>query len=160
MSLVLRACSSLNLPCRLFSTSSSSYIRKITIEEDEKTIKVSGKKEVSPRRANLIDPSLFASASCSAYENCHPLCKFDKVHEIKHTDVLILEQFTDNNGDIIDIKITGLCQRQHYRMNKLIGMAQKAGLMGFQDKYFDYQTFAYLQLRIYIFLLSDSRLRR
>ena len=51
------------------------------------------------------------------------------------TDVLILDQFVDGRGEIIDRKITGLCERQHFRMNKLIGMAQKANLMGSKDKF-------------------------
>ena len=120
---------------RLFSTSSTQNIRKIIVKEEGKIITIEGKPEESPRTKNLIDPNLFASAnSCETYKNCHPLCKFDKIHEIKHTDVLILDQFTDSNGDIIPRDITNLCERQHYRMDKLIGMAQKAGLMGSKDK--------------------------
>ena len=84
----------------------------------------------------MIDPKLFsASSSCEAYEKCHPLCQFDKIHEIKHTDLLILEQFVDSEGELMPRKLTKLCERQHYRLNKLVGMAQKAGLMGSKDKY-------------------------
>ena len=119
---------------RTFSTSKCSLVRKITVEEDGKIIRVKGEKLESPRKKNMIDSNLFATSSCSTYENCHPLCKFDKIHEIKHTDVLILEQFVDGEGEIIDKNVTGLCERQHYRMDKLIGMAQKAGLMGPKDK--------------------------
>ena len=94
-----------------------------------------GVPDKSPRTKNLIDPNMFASArSCETYQNCHPLCKFDKIHEIQHTDVLILEQFTDSQGDIMPRDLTNLCERQHFRINKLIGMAQKAGLMGTKDK--------------------------
>ena len=43
--------------------------------------------------------------------------------------VLILEQFLGQNGLIIDREVTGLCKRQQKRMEKLIKMAQKAGLI-------------------------------
>ena len=48
--------------------------------------------------------------------------------------MLILDQFVDGRGEIIARDITGLCERQHYRMEKLIGMAQKANLFGQKDK--------------------------
>ena len=121
---------------KLFSTSRTHPIRKIIVKEEGKTITIEGEKEPSPRTKNLVDPKLFsASSSCDAYEKCHPLCKFDKVHEIKHTDVLILEQFVDTEGQLMPRDLTNLCERQHFRLNKLVGMAQKAGLMGSKDKY-------------------------
>jgi small subunit ribosomal protein S18 len=51
------------------------------------------------------------------------------------SDVLILDQFVDSKGHMIPREITGMCKRQHFRMNKLIGMAQKAGIMGLKDKF-------------------------
>jgi len=61
--------------------------------------------------------------------SCHPFCRFNFVHEVKHTDVLIISQFMDSSGKIMDKEVTGLCQRQHVRVNKLIKMAAKAGLL-------------------------------
>lgn len=53
-------------------------------------------------------------------------------------DVLILHQFMSKTGTIIEREVTGLCARQHKRMEKLIKMAQKAGLMPHeQDIYWD-----------------------
>ena len=43
-------------------------------------------------------------------------------------DVLILQQFMRNDGQMISRHETGLCKRQHFRMAKLVKMAQKAGL--------------------------------
>ena len=43
--------------------------------------------------------------------------------------MLILHQFMTTDGKIIDREVTGLCERQHRRMDKLIRMSQKAGLM-------------------------------
>ena len=136
---------------KLFSTSSSRAIRKIVVKEEGKTITIEGAKEESPRVKNMIDPKLFsASSSCEAYEKCHPLCQFDKIHEIKHTDLLILEQFVDSEGELMPRKLTKLCERQHYRLNKLVGMAQKAGLMGSKDKY----VFQMTELLPYLTYLS------
>ena len=51
-------------------------------------------------------------------------------------DVLILHQFMQKDGKIMDRQVTGLCHRQHMRMDKLIRMAQKAGLFPKQlDQY-------------------------
>ena len=119
---------------RLFSICSQSFMREIVITEKGKTITVEGVERESERKNCLINPEFLRTNSCDAKESCHSLCQFDKVHEIKHTDVLILEQFVDNSGKIISRDVTGLCERQHYRMNKLIGMAQKSGLMGAKDK--------------------------
>ena len=108
--------------------------REIVITEKGKTIIVEGVERESERKNCLINPEFPRKNSCDAKGSCHSLCQFDEVHEIKHTDVLILEQFVDNSGKIISRDVTGLCERQHYRMNKLIGMAQKSGLMGTKDK--------------------------
>ena len=70
---------------RLFSTSNKMCIREITKKEDGKTITFEGIRKPSPRTPNLIDPKFLNSSSCQAKTECHPLCKFDKVHEIKHT---------------------------------------------------------------------------
>lgn len=120
---------------RLLSTSRSLCIREIIKNEDGKTITFEGLRKASPRTKKLIDPNILNKACCHESTECHPLCRFEKVHEIKHTDVLILDQFVDGKGEIINRNITGLCERQHYRMDKLIGMAQKANLMGSKDKF-------------------------
>ncbi len=48
-------------------------------------------------------------------------------------DVLILDQFVEGSGNVIPRFVTGLCNRQHYRITKLVKMAQKAGLMPAKD---------------------------
>ena len=42
--------------------------------------------------------------------------------------MLILAQFMDSKGQIMDKDVTGLCLRQHIRVEKLIKMAAKSGL--------------------------------
>ncbi|KOC59749.1 28S ribosomal protein S18a, mitochondrial [Habropoda laboriosa] len=49
--------------------------------------------------------------------------------DIKHTDVLILNQFVRSDGYILPRRITGLCNVQQKRISSLIIMAQSAGLM-------------------------------
>lgn len=122
---------------RSLSVSTPRSYREVTVKEDGKKITIEGIPKESERKGRLIEPDFLkrSSDSCEVKDNCHSLCKFSQVHEIKHTDVLILEQFVESNGKIIPRDVTGLCERQHYRLDKLIGMAQKAGLMGSKDKF-------------------------
>lgn len=118
-----------------FSTNSVLNIREIKISEDDQDQK-RGKRSITVEgvvsdlpKATLIAPTYCKANGClNASENCHPLCRFNFVHEIMHTDILILIQFMDNEGKVISREITGLCKRQHNRMSKLIKMAAKAGL--------------------------------
>ena len=133
--LVSKNSTTLNSTCKLFSTSQAKNIRKIEINEEDADPK-SGKRNISIEgviselpKQNLMMPEYSKASGCkSAADNCHPLCRFSSVHEIKHTDVLILRQFMDHEGKMISREITGLCKRQHVRMTKLIKMAAKAGL--------------------------------
>lgn len=123
-------------PRKLFSTSQIFNIRKIQINEEDADAK-SGKRNVSiegvvselPKQTVILPKYSKVDGCTSAGENCHPLCRLSSVHEIKHTDVLILKQFIDHEGKMINREVTGLCRRQHVRMTKLIKMAAKAGLL-------------------------------
>jgi len=119
------------------STSACLPLRKIVKNVDDKTTTVEGVYIPSDRKDNLLQPSVEASYSgtpcksepCNAVtRSCHPFCRFNFVHEVKHTDVLIISQFMDSQGKIMDREVTGLCKRQHTRVNKLIKMAAKSGL--------------------------------
>ena len=72
---------------RLFSTSRLSCVREIIKQENGKTITFEGVRKASPRANNLINPNLMNNFSCQESSQCHPLCRFDKVHEIKHTGI-------------------------------------------------------------------------
>ena len=117
-----------------FSTSSNLNIREIKLSEtpDAKTGKrnITVEGIVTENSGNIIAVPTFNKANnCdNVSEGCHPLCRFNFVHEIKHTDILILRQFMDNAGKVINRDVTGLCRRQHIRISKLIKMAAKAGL--------------------------------
>ena len=40
---------------------------------------------------------------------CHPFCKSPLVKEVKHTDVLILNQFVDSKGEMYSQEDLGIC---------------------------------------------------
>ena len=77
--------SKVSVSSRLLSTSRSLCIREIIRKEDGKTITFEGLRKASPRTKKLIDPTILNKSSCHQSSECHPLCRFDKVHEIKHT---------------------------------------------------------------------------
>ena len=78
---------------RLFSTSRLSCVREIIKQENGKTITFEGVRKASPRANNLINPKLMNNFSCQESSECHPLCRFDKVHEIKHTGIEVDAHF-------------------------------------------------------------------
>ena len=41
--------------------------------------------------------------------SCHPFCKSPLVKEVKHTDVLILNQFVDSKGEMYSQEDLGIC---------------------------------------------------
>ena len=41
--------------------------------------------------------------------SCHPFCKSPIVKEVKHTDVLILNQFVDSKGEMYSQEELGIC---------------------------------------------------
>lgn len=105
---------------------------------DDKTTTVEGVYVESDRKDKLLQPpveALYTGTPCKGEpghvvaRSCHPFCRFNFVHEVKHTDVLIISQFMDSNGKIMNKEVTGLCARQHVRVEKLIKMAAKAGLL-------------------------------
>ncbi|XP_012058899.1 PREDICTED: 28S ribosomal protein S18a, mitochondrial [Atta cephalotes] len=59
--------------------------------------------------------------------NACPLCATGL--DVKHTDVLILNQFLRKNGTILPRRITGLCTMQQNRVTTLVTMAKRSGLL-------------------------------
>ena len=48
---------------------------------------------------------------------------------MKHTDVLLIDQFLTSTGEMYSQDELGICKRQWVRLKKLAEMAQRAGLM-------------------------------
>ncbi|KYN10311.1 28S ribosomal protein S18a, mitochondrial [Trachymyrmex cornetzi] len=59
--------------------------------------------------------------------NACPLCATGL--DVKHTDVLILNQFLRRNGTMLPRRVTGLCKVQQNRVTVLVTMAKRAGLL-------------------------------
>lgn len=67
--------------------------------------------------------------------HCHPFCRSPVVGQVKHTDVLILQQFLTKEGSVYSQEDLGICKRQWTRIRKLTEMAQRAGLMPGREFY-------------------------
>ncbi|KAH9376073.1 hypothetical protein HPB48_007263 [Haemaphysalis longicornis] len=74
----------------------------------------------SPRKGTVIK-SKHTSSAC-------PLCRLG-IKFINHTDVLILSQFMDSQGNMLPRNVTGLCAKQHNIVNTLLYKAQRTGLI-------------------------------
>ncbi len=83
-----------NASARHFSCSGPFCVREITETE---TTNSSGKTEIiiegrvkdSSRKSRLIKVAEVTVDRCQSKANCHPLCRLDFVHEIKHTGSLL-----------------------------------------------------------------------
>ena len=131
---------------RALSLSVSSF-KQIKHVETEKKIVVEGlMDDVNVKTTDL------AVGSCGSSHQCHPFCKSPIVKDVKHTDVLILNQFVDSKGQMYskeDLKICNVrysnpvfpfinvihVQRQWSRLHKLVQMSQRAGLMPGKEFY-------------------------
>ena len=75
---------------RPFTCSALARVREIT--ETEQTgpsgkveIVIEGRLKESERRSRLIEIPARSREGCPSKQDCHPLCRLDFVHEIKHT---------------------------------------------------------------------------
>jgi small subunit ribosomal protein S18 len=114
---------------RSLSCTSINKYKEIRQTETDKSITIEGVHVESPRKEHLIKFEDQKGVKCTTCS----LCRFGI--PIKHTDVLILNQFVTSYGKVIPKKITNICQEQHKRIEYLVIMAQKAGLMPmYKDK--------------------------
>ncbi|OWF55203.1 28S ribosomal protein S18a, mitochondrial-like [Mizuhopecten yessoensis] len=102
---------------RQISTTSCLNIREIKETEDGDTLTV---------EANLLESERTGKLTCidKPDKGC-TLCGFN----VKYTDVLIISQFVDKNGQILPRWVSGLCGYQQTLMNQNLHKAQRAGLM-------------------------------
>ncbi|XP_049780396.1 28S ribosomal protein S18a, mitochondrial [Schistocerca cancellata] len=103
---------------RSLYTSSVLRLKEIQEKKEGKTLIIEAVTVPSPRQPLLVrTPS---DGPCR-------LCALGL--DIKHTDVLILNQFLRSDGCMLPRRITGLCKKQQRKVSILVAMAQKAGLM-------------------------------
>ncbi|KAG1685294.1 39S ribosomal protein S18a, mitochondrial [Nymphon striatum] len=106
---------------RLFSTSMVDYLKQITVYEKDDVTVIEGSYISSDRTKHL-----FKEIKEETKKVC-PLCKLNL--KVDYTDVLILSQFITSDSKVISRNVTGLCTKQHRRMEYLVERAQKAGLL-------------------------------
>ena len=124
---------------RSFSASTVLFYKDIHHKEEGKKIVVQGVGVTSPNTANVV------TEGCrEGRQHCHPFCRspvvgqvcvshvFPAIHslsQVKHTDVLLIDQFLTSTGEMYSQDELGICKRQWVRLKKLAEMAQRAGLM-------------------------------
>ncbi|XP_037084826.1 28S ribosomal protein S18a, mitochondrial-like [Pollicipes pollicipes] len=110
-------------PCqaqpRSLCTSPLVHVKKIVCAEEDGNLTIEGRIEPSPREGRVVSAHA-GMCTCS-------LCQLNL--NIKHTDVLILSQFLRSDGCMMPRRVTGVCRLQQRRVQQLVAMAQKAGLM-------------------------------
>ncbi|XP_017891311.1 28S ribosomal protein S18a, mitochondrial [Ceratina calcarata] len=102
---------------RNISLSATSRIKEIIEKKEGKTLTIEAVIKPDENEKLFLKPK---NGAC-------PICSSGL--DIKHTDVLILNQFVRSDGCILPRRITGLCKVQQKRISSLILMAQAAGLM-------------------------------
>jgi hypothetical protein len=65
--------------------SSPRGVKEIKVEEDGTKVVIQGVYKESDRTQSLVEPSI---QHCNVKEECHPLCRFDQIHNIKHTGMV------------------------------------------------------------------------
>ena len=124
---------------RGFSASSVLFYKDVQHKEEGKKIVVQGVTVASPNKSNVV------TEGCrEGRQHCHPFCRspvvgqvcvshaFPAIHslcQVKHTDVLLIDQFLTSTGEMYSQDELGICKRQWVRLKKLAEMAQRAGLM-------------------------------
>ncbi|KAL4238644.1 mitochondrial translation [Mactra antiquata] len=93
--------------------------REVIEKTEGNVTTIEGKIVDSPRKGKILD--------APGPDNLCPLCRLDL--DVKYTDVKIISQFVQEDGNIVPRQISGLCFPQHRQMIHLIHKAHSAGLM-------------------------------
>ncbi|KAG8201675.1 hypothetical protein JTE90_012741 [Oedothorax gibbosus] len=104
---------------RQLSISSVKFLREVRVTETEKQIVIEGVEVKSEREGKVVD--MAKRGGC-------PLCRLG-LKNLKHSDILILQQFINSDGTVIPQHITGICNKQQFRVKRAVGLAQRAGLI-------------------------------
>ncbi|XP_052269345.1 39S ribosomal protein S18a, mitochondrial-like [Dreissena polymorpha] len=104
---------------RTFKTTPACQLREVIETTKGNVTTVEGRVFDSDRKDRLLKLP-------DTEEKC-VLCKLNI--DLKYTDVLILQQFVQEDGQVVPRQITGLCFHQHAKVKKLVHQAHSAGLM-------------------------------
>ena len=95
---------------RNFNTSLVAF-KQIRHTETDNKILVEG--ILDKPQANTTEQNSGAKCGVGSH-SCHPFCKSPIVNQVKHTDVLILNQFVDSRGEMYSQEDLGICMvRSH-----------------------------------------------
>jgi len=120
---------------RALATSARLRLKEIIHTEEDNKILVKGVKVgCGPSTTNAIT-EVGKKGGCGGGASCHPFCRHPLMSKVAHTDVLILDQFTDSRGCVYPGDELKICQRQWARILRLVKMAQRAGLMPGKEFY-------------------------
>ncbi|XP_043235007.1 28S ribosomal protein S18a, mitochondrial-like [Amphibalanus amphitrite] len=100
-------------------TARPALVKQIVCAEEGNVTVIQGRVMPSPRENRVVQTG---GGTCAC-----PLCQLHL--DIKHTDVLILSQFLRSDGCLLPRRVSGVCRLQQRRVQQLVAMAQKAGLM-------------------------------
>ncbi|XP_076065359.1 mitochondrial ribosomal protein S18A [Oratosquilla oratoria] len=117
---VLQQVIPLSLIARNFSASPCLAVKEIHVTETGKQTTIEGVYVKSPRKDLVLHIPQNDENSC-------PLSALNL--DLKHTDVLILSQFLRKDGCMLPRRITSLSKKEQKKVQQLVAMAQKAGLM-------------------------------
>merc|ERR1712137_550678 len=104
---------------RFFHSTAALNLREVIETTEDNVTTVEGKIYESSRTKHL--------AKVDGPPDVCVLCKLNL--DLKYTDVLIVSQFVQQDGEIVPRLVLGLCRPQHANMKKLIAKAHRAGLM-------------------------------
>ncbi|CAK9293803.1 unnamed protein product [Gordionus sp. m RMFG-2023] len=115
-------------PKHRIHTSINNHLKKIIYNTKEKLTQVEGIIESNDNTSNY-KPSLYQHLidQNKIPKGCCPLCALNI--KLQYTDILIISQFLDQKGNVLDKNISGLCYKQHSLLKRLTEFAFKAGLL-------------------------------
>lgn len=113
-------CKTLTLS-RPLSVSSACYLREVRVKTENNVTQVEGVVVESDRKGKVLN--------IDSDHDCCPLCPQKIRIPVRYTDVLIINQFIRENGEVLPQHVTGLCLKAHFRLLRVVRQAQYAGLI-------------------------------
>ena len=98
---------------RNFNTSLVAF-KQIRHTETDNKILVEG--ILDKPQANTTEQNSGAKCGVGSH-SCHPFCKSPIVNQVKHTDVLILNQFVDSRGEMYSQEDLGICMVRSFSLS-------------------------------------------
>lgn len=106
---------------RPFSASAACYLKEVHVKTENNVTVVEGVLVESDRKGKVLNVD-------SDRDLC-PLCPQKIKVPVKYTDVLIISQFIQEDGEVLPPHVTGLCYKAHQRLQRVVRQAQYAGLI-------------------------------